>query len=182
MIGSQSPWIESLLLIHGADQVTTLEYAEIKSEHPQIHTVTPEQIRKAYLSGAAPKFDAMVTFSSLEHSGLGRYGDSLNPWGDLITMAKAWCLMKPGGRALIGVPSGMDAILFNGNRLYGPIMYSHLFANWNQIYSEYRDFDNGFDTDPRKFCECGRTCENIMWCYQPMSVIEKPMDKGCPLP
>ena len=42
----------------------------------------------------------MITYSSLEHSGLGRYGDSLNPWGDLITMAKAWCLLKPKGRAL----------------------------------------------------------------------------------
>jgi hypothetical protein len=35
-------------------------------------------------------FDLIVTYSSLEHSGLGRYGDSLNPWADLITMAKAW--------------------------------------------------------------------------------------------
>ena len=52
-----------------------------------------------------PQFDAMVTYSSLEHSGLGRYGDSLNPWGDLITMAQAWCLLKPGARALVGLPS-----------------------------------------------------------------------------
>ena len=41
----------------------------------------------------------------MEHSGLGRYGDSLNPWGDLITMAQAWCLLKPGARALVGLPS-----------------------------------------------------------------------------
>ena len=38
-------------------------------------------------------FDLIVTYSSLEHSGLGRYGDSLNPWADLITMAKAWYLI-----------------------------------------------------------------------------------------
>ena len=62
----------------------------------------------------------MVTFSSLEHSGLGRYGDSLNPWGDLITMAKAWCLTKakPKGRALVGVSSGLDVILFNSTLYY----------------------------------------------------------------
>ena len=36
---------------------------------------------------------------------IGRYGDSLNPWGDLITMAQAWCLLKPGARALVGLPS-----------------------------------------------------------------------------
>ena len=27
---------------------------------------------------------------------LYRYGDQLNPWGDLIAMARAWCLLKPG--------------------------------------------------------------------------------------
>ncbi len=41
-----------------------------------------------YVQGTLEKFDIMVSFSSLEHSGLGRYGDELNPWGDLITMAR----------------------------------------------------------------------------------------------
>ena len=42
------------------------------------------------------------TRCAIEHSGLGRYGEALNPWGDLITMAKAWCLTKQGGKFLIG--------------------------------------------------------------------------------
>jgi hypothetical protein len=72
--------------------------------------LNPKQFSEQYLSGSLPTFDAMVTFSSLEHSGLGRYGDGLNPWGDLITMAKVWCALKPGGRALVGVPAGSDQI------------------------------------------------------------------------
>jgi hypothetical protein len=56
------------------------------------------------------KFDGVVTYSSLEHSGLGRYGDAINPWGDLITMAKAWCLTKSGGRMMVGVPTGPDQV------------------------------------------------------------------------
>ena len=86
VIGSQSPWIEAILLELGAAKITTLEYAVIKSDYPQIDTITPEDLRQAFNKGRAPTFDAMVTFSSIEHSGLGRYGDSLNPWGDLITM------------------------------------------------------------------------------------------------
>ena len=38
-----------------------------------------------YMNGTLPKFDVMVSFSSIEHSGLGRYGDELNPWGDLVS-------------------------------------------------------------------------------------------------
>ena len=30
----------------------------------------------------------------------------LNPWGDLIAMARSWCLVEPGGYGLVGVPTG----------------------------------------------------------------------------
>ena len=73
----------------------------------------------------------------IEHSGLGRYGDSLNPWGDLIAMAQSWCLLKPGAKALVGVPGGKDSIGFNELRIYGRIMFPHLFANWKQIYTTH---------------------------------------------
>ena len=174
VIGSQTPWIEAMLLVFGASKVTTLEYSKITSEHPQIEVVTPDVLRDQYNAGNIPQFDAMVSFSSLEHSGLGRYGDALNPYGDLITMAKAWCLTKPGGRALVGMPCGMDLINFNANKLYGPIMLPHLFANWNQIYSEYREFPDGLDTNPKDFC--GAEDQPLRYCYQPMTVVEKPLN------
>ena len=65
-----------------------------------------------------------------------RYGDSLNPWADLITMAQAKCIMKKGAKALIGVPSqfddyGLDEYIgFNAGRVYGLVQLPHLFANW----------------------------------------------------
>jgi hypothetical protein len=59
----------------------------------------------------------------------------LNPWGDLIAMARAHCLTKPGGRALVGVPTAPgDAVVWNGAKLYGNLMLAHLFANWKQVF------------------------------------------------
>ena len=26
---------------------------------------------------------------------LGRYGDAINPWGDILTIARAWCASSP---------------------------------------------------------------------------------------
>ena len=69
------------------------------------------QVLNGEIGPEGRQFDGVVTFSSLEHSGLGRYGDQLNPWGDLIAMSKAWCLTKPGGRMLIGVPTGPDLVI-----------------------------------------------------------------------
>ena len=69
------------------------------------------QVLNGEMGPEGRQFDGVVTFSSLEHSGLGRYGDPLNPWADLIAMAKAWCLTRTGGRMLIGVPTGLDAVI-----------------------------------------------------------------------
>ena len=41
-------------------------------------------------------FDFAVSFSSIEHCGLGRYGDPLNPFGDFEAVAQVWCMCKPG--------------------------------------------------------------------------------------
>ena len=56
----------------GAAHIVTLEYVAIESEHPQITTILPEDLSKRFLNGTLEPFDAMVTFSSLEHSGLAR--------------------------------------------------------------------------------------------------------------
>ena len=76
MIGSEFPWLEAMLLEKGVNFVTTLEYSNIESQHPNITTITAKSLRKLYLDGEFSndkKFDAAITFSSVEHSGLGRY-------------------------------------------------------------------------------------------------------------
>ena len=59
-------------------------------------------------------------------------------------MAKTWCLVKKGARALVGVPSlfkednNAEYIGFNAGRVYGNIQIPHLFANWEQgIITDY---------------------------------------------
>lgn len=141
VIGSQVPWLEGCLLAGGAREVVTIEYGSIKSTHPQIKTMTPAEAaaRAKELMGS---FDAVATFSSLEHSGLGRYGDAMNPWGDLQAVARAWCMTRHGGRLFVGIPEALgadgkasDIILYNAHRNYGPVQLPHLFANWDQVWS-----------------------------------------------
>ncbi len=56
--------------LQGAKHVTTFDYVKIKSEHPQVETLTPNELSQKFLDGI--RYDLMVTYSSLEHSGLGR--------------------------------------------------------------------------------------------------------------
>jgi len=133
VIGSERPWVEAALLASGAQSVVTLEYGKIQSTHPQVTTMVPGEFAKAYLDRKLGTFDAVVTFSSVEHAGLGRYGDALLPWGDIIAIARGWCVTKPGGDLVIAVPSGQDELMFNAHRRYGPVRYPYLVANWKQV-------------------------------------------------
>ena len=72
VIGSEDPWVEVACLALGAAKITTLEYGNIVSLHPQIETFTPDTFRKKYASKTLEHFDGVVSISSLEHSGLGK--------------------------------------------------------------------------------------------------------------
>lgn len=136
VIGSEYPWVEACLLEAGANSIVTLEYGQIKSEHDQISTMVPSEYRRQYLDNTLGLFDAVVSFSSVEHSGLGRYGDALNPWGDLIVIARAWCVTRNNGSLVLGVPYDInnDHIAFNAHRCYGAKRYPYLTTNWHQYY------------------------------------------------
>lgn len=122
VMGSEKPWIECLALKHGAEVVWTFEYATIVSTHPQLKAKPTHVMAAEHVSGELPLMDWIVSFSSLEHSGLGRYGDALNPDGDKEAMLQAWCMLKPGGYMILGVPMSCASegyTVFNAHRVYG---------------------------------------------------------------
>jgi len=55
----------------------------------------------------------------VEHVGLGRYGDPLDPDGDLKAMAELQRVIAPGGSLLFVVPTGQPRVCFNAHRIYG---------------------------------------------------------------
>lgn len=54
----------------------------------------------------------------VEHVGLGRYGDPLDPEGDLKAIAELKRVLAPGGSLLIVVPIGRPCVMFNAHRIY----------------------------------------------------------------
>ena len=92
VIGSEFPWIEAALLEFEAATVTTIEYNQITTDVPNLLTITPHLFAATQKTGSAngklQLFDSVWSYSSLEHDGLGRYTDPINPYGDLQTMIK----------------------------------------------------------------------------------------------
>jgi SAM-dependent methyltransferase len=56
----------------------------------------------------------------IEHVGLARYGDPMDPDGDRKALAELSRVLAPGGALLLAVPVGRPRIVFNAHRVYAP--------------------------------------------------------------
>jgi hypothetical protein len=114
VIGSQHPWVEAILYNSGAKSITTVEYNVPICKHDVIKTISYKDFCLSDI-----KYDSIFSYSSLEHSGLGRYGDELNPNGDIETIHEIYRSLKAEGLFFLGVPIGEDYLVWNAHRIYG---------------------------------------------------------------
>ncbi|CAI5457836.1 unnamed protein product [Closterium sp. Yama58-4] len=128
VVGSQVPWLEAILLAYKAGSITTVDFNKPVADYPELRLWSiPE------LDASDETFDVVASYSSLEHDGLGRYGDPLNPDGDRLRMKKIRGLLKPGGLFFLGLPVGNDTLVFNAHRVYGPIRMPLLLEGWKLL-------------------------------------------------
>eukprot|EP01060_Flectonema_neradi_P036230 TRINITY_DN6917_c0_g1_i1.p1 TRINITY_DN6917_c0_g1~~TRINITY_DN6917_c0_g1_i1.p1 ORF type:complete len:835 (+),score=225.07 TRINITY_DN6917_c0_g1_i1:92-2596(+) len=133
VLGSATPWVEALLLYAGATHVYTVEHRVIQCDHPKVTPLTPREFNELYRQGKIPKIEGAVAFGTVGHSGLGRYGDVLNPWGDVMAVAKIWCVIPDDAVVAVSVfagPLGKDVVEWNMRRRYGSLRLPRLFANY----------------------------------------------------
>jgi SAM-dependent methyltransferase len=67
--------------------------------------------------------DSIMSLSSLhavEHFGLGRYGDPVDPQAPFKVMEAFVRVLAPGGFLYFSVPVGRERLLFNAHRIFAP--------------------------------------------------------------
>lgn len=124
VMGSTQPWYECVVLEFGG-KPTTIDYNLPGYKHPEM-----EEISVADYWKAPKQFDAAFSISSFEHDGLGRYGDPLNPSGDLRAMGEMKKILKKDGILFLAVPIGLDKMVWNAHRIYGDIRWPMLTEGW----------------------------------------------------
>jgi len=133
--GSISPWVEATVLgsLPNVKKVVVADWQEPEVQDPRIETMSAPN-----LSTIRPNqlFDVIITYSSIEHDGLGRYGDPINPNGDLASLAEYYTLLKDGGLLLLGVPFNEkehSTISNNHHRIYGQTRINALTAGFELL-------------------------------------------------
>lgn len=66
--------------------------------------------------------DSLSCLHAIEHFGLGRYGDPIDPLGHLKAFENLLGMLEPGGMLYISFPIGRrDAVVFNAHRVFHPL-------------------------------------------------------------
>jgi hypothetical protein len=163
VIGSQSPWIEAILVNCGAKEVTTVEYNVPICNHDIIKTISYTDF-----CNSSEKYDSIVSYSSIEHAGLGRYGDPLNPNGDIETMEQIYRSLNDGGLCFVGFPVGKDYLVWNAHRIYGEIRLKLMYLD------KFKELE-WIGCDKNYIHTCSEQRGNPNYNLQPIIILQKPI-------
>ena len=112
--------------------VASFRTIDVLDVRPQVATVSGVRFHQADITnpaqvaairtveGLREGADAVTCLHVLEHIGLGRYGDPLDPEGPARALDGLSQLLAPGGRLYLSTPIGRPRIEFNANRVFDP--------------------------------------------------------------
>jgi hypothetical protein len=69
----------------------------------------------------------------IEHIGLGRYGDPLDPQGSVKAALELQRVVSRGGSLYLSLPVGRERICFNAHRVHSPLSILKMFPQLKLI-------------------------------------------------
>ena len=120
-----------------------IELLDIRKMTSNIPNVTFKQIDLMDEKNIPSDYcDSISSLHALEHFGLGRYGDKLDPDGHLKGFKNITKMLKPGGAFYFSVPLGPQRIEFNAHRVFSlSYLRDWLSADYDVVSFAY--IDNG---------------------------------------
>lgn len=105
--------------------------------------------------------ESLSSLHTLEHIGLGRYGDTVDIAGDKKAAAELVRVLAPGGQLLMAVPCGVPRLIYNTGRVYSYQMVVDMFYPLKvKNFSLWTDYPQEFinDADPALVAKCQGGC------------------------
>lgn len=112
-------------------------------------------------SSIANYCDSLSCLHALEHFGLGRYGDTIDPKGYEAGIRNMASIVRPGGVFYLSVPVGQERVEFNAHRVFDPNTIVDVAEKNKLLLREFSIFsaDNGLvetDATPETLSAVGR--------------------------
>jgi len=128
--GNNSPY-PSFLVASGYSAVVTYDVRFPKKWDSQIVPKRADLADDSLM--LRPELDLAISISCIEHVGLGRYGDKLDPDGDIKMTQNIRKLLKPGGILIFAIPIGRAEVVWNAHRCYNEYRLGKLLEGFEKI-------------------------------------------------
>lgn len=95
-------------------------YVDIRENSIQLQNLTTivGDIMDENFVDTLPKYESVSCLHTLEHFGLGRYGDNIDPLGHQKGLNNISKIVSKGGNLYLAVPMGKQRVEFNAHRVF----------------------------------------------------------------
>lgn len=111
-VGSEVNFVGLLTTI---TDVTFVDIRPLFLSIPNYHGLSGSITALPFEDRSIPSFSCLHV---IEHIGLGRYGDPIDPDGSRKAATEIARVLAPGGRAYVSAPIGRSRVQFNGQRVF----------------------------------------------------------------
>ncbi len=94
-----------------------LDYRPLNVKLPNLFNVSGNIVSLPFASSSINSLSCMHV---LEHIGLGRYGDPIDPEGANKAALELARVLAPGGRLYLTAPVGRERVCYNAHRIFSP--------------------------------------------------------------
>jgi hypothetical protein len=140
------------------DSYGTENSAKLNSSFARLFGSWRARRRKLQGGGGGGPFDFIISYSAVQHEGLGRQGEPVDPQGDMMAVGEMFSLLRPGGRLVLGIPVGNDCVSFNTHRVYGRRRLGLLLLPW--IVEQTAGFPSSREATPFVDNDCNGKLES----------------------
>lgn len=111
-------------------EVTVMDLRPLGGTHPGLSFLQADMTALPHTDGS---IDSISCLHAVEHVGLGRYGDAVDPDGCWTAMKELQRVLAPGGRLYFSAPIGRERVEFNAHRVFAPETILNFFSELDLV-------------------------------------------------
>jgi len=128
-------------------EVTVIDIRPLNSVIPGLSFIQEDATKLGgILDGSV---ESVSSLHVVEHFGLGRYGDSIEPDACFRAMRSLARILKPNGTLYLGVPIGSQRVSFNAHRVFCPTTVLNVFSDLELVSFAAVDDTDCFRVDAK---------------------------------
>ena len=118
-----SAWVDTVFV----------DYRPLKVSLPGLSSVAGDILRLPFTDNSLYSLSCLHV---IEHIGLGRYGDPIDPQGSIKAAYELQRIMRSGGKLFLSLPIGRERVCYNAHRVHAPDSVIRIFEKFLNIPSD----------------------------------------------